>query len=155
MSAANECTHEHCYWYPAINEEGWKCANCGTRPGEPPGYSPRLDRNELFTKVSGLLNDLHNANLIYVSNGTMGEYLTAEVVRACREAGTFDQYSIIKAILDHPEMAPSHAEFWKPIGESIISGNDTRARCACGQLGTISSGNENVCRDCWGKAVAK
>lgn len=56
------------FYYLAPNEDGWKCT-CGFQPGEPPGFSPQLDRKQIWIKVYGLLNDLTNANFISISNG--------------------------------------------------------------------------------------
>lgn len=146
------CPHANLYWYPAINEEGWKCADCGTKPGEPPGYSPQHDRSHMYVKVDNILQELVTAQLVHVSNSSAGEWITSEVMKVCIVAGTFDQYSILKAILDLPDMTESHAKFWKEIGEGVITGNDPRARCECGALAEIYSGKDaRRCRGCWSK----
>jgi len=130
--------HEHeFYWYPHQNEEGWKCAHCDFKPGEPPGFSPERDRLDTAGKVGAILMDMHNTNLIYVSNGSHGDHIEAVVAKRCQQRGLYDQYSIARFILD--QLQPSHAKYWKKIGTGVFTGRDTRARCPCGALSTCST----------------
>lgn len=143
------CEHKTFYYYPATNEDGWKCADrCGEKmPGDPPGYRPDLDRDEIWLKVGGLLNDLHGADLVYVSNGTGGDGLTSTVADRCKREGRFDQYSILLFLLE--EMTPSHADYWKEISDGVVSGRDPRRRCAeegCGRLATVY-GERDSCHE--------
>lgn len=47
-----DCQHTDFYYYPSINEEGWKCVDqCGQlMPGDPPGFRPDLDRDQIYRK---------------------------------------------------------------------------------------------------------
>lgn len=149
--------HEHeFYYYLNGNEEGWKC-RCGFVPGEPSGFSPALDRQLIETKVGGILMDMHNANLVYISNGSHGDYIEARVVDRCRKRGLFDQYSIARFILD--ELQPSHAKYWKKVSRGVLAGRDNRARCPCGALSTCSTlkNGENTyrCSAHYGKPTAE
>ena len=132
----NACAHEF-FWYLATNEDGWRCCHCLFKPGEPPGFDPKLDRELIDEKVGGILMDMHEAGLIYVSNGTGGDALTAMVAEQCTEAGVYDQYSIAAFIL--AAETASHAKYWQTVSEGILAGNDPRNRCDCGKLSTISS----------------
>ena len=130
-----KCTHSNSlFYFPHINEAGWKCADCGFQPGEPPGFSPQTDREEIWTKVYCLLNDFSNADLINISNGSEGDYLTAIVADKCKHADRYDQYTILRFILE--EIQPGHADFWENISKGILAGKDPRDRCACGELAT-------------------
>lgn len=135
------CEHEY-HWYLAINEEGWRCCSCGDKPGEPPGYSPRLDRDEVQRKVWAVLSDLHDHNFVHVSNGSHGDFLTARVADQCVSTGRYDQKSIALFLL---ESLAGDGEFWKLRGESIIAGNDNRDRCHCGALARVFSGGKSFC----------
>ena len=128
------CPHDY-YWYPkeggSPNEQGWRCVVCDERPGEPPGFSPHLDREETYRKVSGILMDLCDDGFIYVSSGTAGDGMTVHVAEKCHETGVYDQYTIIRLLM---ESCDGHADYWKRISEGVISGNDIRERCFCGAL---------------------
>lgn len=125
--------HEY-HYYPQTNEDGWRCVYCDDQPGEPPGFSPRLDRAQIYEKVGGILLDASSNDLISISNGSQGDYLTAKVADRCVRDRYFDQYSILAFILD--ELTPGHAMYWKEISEGIIAGADPRDRCHCGKLAT-------------------
>jgi hypothetical protein len=143
-----DCTHESFGYFPAVNEEGWKCFNCGSLlPGEPDGYRPDLDRSHTDAKVYGLLNDLHENKFIYVSNGAGGDILTNEVVKQCQRSGLYDQISIIQYILALGES--EHAAYWKEIGDGVVNGNDKRERCHCGKLATSFGSKGNRCSEHW------
>lgn len=129
--------HEHdFFFFLHCNEEGWKCG-CGLQPGEPPGFAPNLDRDKIGSKVDGILRDMHQAGLVYISNGSHGDHVVAQVIERCRKRETYDQYSIARFILD--ELQPSHAKYWKKISRGVLKGRDTRARCPCGELSKCST----------------
>jgi hypothetical protein len=147
----SNCKHPEFYFYPTpATEAGWKCSACPFKPGEPPGFSPGLDRSHTQIKVMGLLLDLHNHDFVYVSNGSHGEGLEHTVAERCKAEGRFDQYSILLFILE--AMTPSHAKYWKGVSDGIVAGKDPRNRCPCGKLAQVytSRGNERVtrCFDC-------
>jgi len=106
-----KCKHDtgEAYWRLApCNEDGWYCV-CG----EKLGFRPDLDRSHTDEKVNAILVQLHTANIVYVSNGDMGEHIVGNVCREIIDAGTYDQYSIIASIMREPNMMGSHAKFWK------------------------------------------
>lgn len=137
MGERTACNGEHWFTYrPAINEEGWHCALCDHRPGEPPGYAPELDRDAIHRKVYALLTHLHEQRLVYVSNGTEGDGIIAAVADRCVAAGRYDQGTILLFLLE--AMTPDGAAYWQRIGDGIRAGNDPRERCPCGKLSTLS-----------------
>lgn len=131
------------YWFACCNEDGWRCVDCGDNPGEPEGFSPKLDRELIEIKVYCLLNDLADNQLVSVSNATAADYLTADVADQCRKLGRYDQQTILKLIIEAD--AGSHAKFWQEISEGILSGNDKRDRCHCGKLATLHAGKKHFC----------
>lgn len=139
------CQHEF-YWYAAMNEEGWRCCTCKHKPGEPPGFSPALDRSLIAIKVMCLLNDLSNANLVYVSNGTGGDELAEDVARQCQAREIYDQRSILGFLLSR--MTHGHAKYWKEVSDGVVAGKDPRRRCACGKLARVYQGEKAWCSDC-------
>lgn len=130
------CEHDF-FYYMATNEDGWKCCGCGHKPGEPPGFSPRLDRSEIGRKVYGVLSDLVDHDFIHVSNGSHGDAITSAVADRCQEAKRFDQYSIVLFIVEG--MAESHAKYWREVSEGVLAGKDPRNRCPCGALSNSSA----------------
>jgi hypothetical protein len=134
----SECGEHEFHYYSAINEDGWKCTDCGHRPGEPPGFSPELDRKLIWMKVGAILWDACAERLISVSNGSGADVLTSVVADRCVKEGRFDQYSILLYILE--EETPEHAEYWKEISAGVLSGADPRDRCHCGKLATMRIG---------------
>lgn len=138
------CKHSGLFWYAApANEQGWKCPDCGWRPGEPPGFSPQHDRDLVDVKVGCILMLLHESEIIYVSNGSSGDSITGLVVQRCRRRGIYDSVSIARFILDL-EGGTRHAKFWRDIAMGIMAGKDPRPRCACGQLATQWSHSNGV-----------
>lgn len=132
------CPH-NLFWYAApANEEGWRCVECDFKPGEPPGYSPQTDRDHIDTKVGSVLMDLHTADIIYVSNGSEGDSITATVARRCVDEDIYDSVSIARFILEI-EAGESHVKYWRETSAGVLSGNDTRHRCKCGALATSST----------------
>lgn len=145
---ATNCEHVEFGYFPAVNEEGWKCFHCNSlMPGEPDGYRPDLDRERIEDKVYGLMNDLHENKFIYISNGSGGDIIVGEVSAKCKASGLYDQISIIKYILEVGE--EGHADYWKDIGDGIVSGNDPRERCHCGKLATSFGNRGNRCSEHW------
>jgi hypothetical protein len=140
------CPHDH-HYFPAPNENGWRCLLCNEKPGEPPGFSPQLDRARLGEKVFALLNELCNTDLVYVSNGTGGDVIIIDVMARCRKEQRYDQYSILLFILD--AMTERRALYWSKISEGIVAGRDERERCACGKLATVLLGQKRWCDGCW------
>lgn len=128
------------HYYPATNEDGWRCIYCDHHPGEPPGFSPQLDRELIGLKVGAILHDACNAHLISVSNGSDGDCLSALIADKCVRADRFDQYSILFYLL--AEMTPSHAEHWREVSDGIIAGANKRNRCHCGKLATLHIGGQ-------------
>ena len=141
----SECDHE-LFYYPETNEAGWRCCHCDHKPGEPPGFSPQLDREQIDTKVGSILLDLHNGNFVHVSNGTGGEVLTEMVAERCKAEGRYDQYSIALFILE--AMTARHAAYWREISDGIIAGKDPRPRCDCGKLPSIYTDGKQYCWEC-------
>jgi|SRR5882672_3034311 len=141
--AAPECKECDYYYYPETNEDGWRCATCGHRPGEPAGFSPKLDRERIYLKVGGILHDACDADLVYVSNGTGADLLTSAVADRCVKEGRFDQYSILLFLLE--EMTLDHAKYWRDISESILAGADKRDRCHCGELAKMYINGKHYC----------
>jgi hypothetical protein len=138
--ACDKCDY---HYYPNPNEAGWQCPACGHRPGEPPGFSPELDRKLIEIKAGGLLMELTMAELIYVSNGSSGELLTARVADRCVRENRYDQYSILLYLLEIT--TESHAEYWQEISENILKETDIRDRCHCGKLATSWTGDKGYC----------
>ncbi len=141
------CKHDF-HWYPeAANETGWRCCLCQHKPGEPAGFSPELDASETERKVYGVLMDLHAHDLVYVSNGSHGDYLTVDVAGECLRRGIYDQKSILAMLATR---LASDVVFWKEIGDGVRAGKDPRPRCPCGRLSTSSSctGNGPWIRRC-------
>ena len=137
------CAHDSLYWYPAINEEGWKCVDCGLRPGEPAGFSPAHDRSHTKVKCACVLHDLADANLLSVSNGSEGDALAARAAKRCTETGRYDQHSIVMFLAD---LVANDGRFWRETSEGILAGKDPRKRCACGALATSYSISNGVSR---------
>ncbi|MDE3095783.1 MAG: hypothetical protein KGK07_07265 [Chloroflexota bacterium] len=104
------CDHEEPpVWHLApCNEDGWHCARCGAALG----FRPDLDRKYTISKVDDILLFLHHCDFVYVSNSEMAEVIVANVVERCESGNTRDQWSIIRFIIEEPNMA-SHAEFWR------------------------------------------
>lgn len=136
------CSHEY-FWYPSPAQEiGWKCVNCKLKPGEPPGYSPELDRSETYNKANCVLMDMVTAELVSVSNSDHGDAIASSVANRCNETKRYDQESIVLFIA---ELCAGDGKYWRELGERLVVGEDPRARCPCGALATIYSGNSRYC----------
>lgn len=135
---------EHNYaYFPHVNEEGWKCVECSHAPGEPPGFSPQLDRAMTEHKVASILMDLHTYELVYVSNSDEGARLAALVAERCQRERVFDQLSIVSFLIE--AMLSGHQSYWKEISESVLAGHDIRNRCWCGALSKMASNGKHYC----------
>lgn len=139
------CNHYYRYDL-ATNENGWICCMCDEKPGEPPGFSPWLDRQQIDVKVNCIMLMLHGEGggppYITISNGSEGEAIAGAVVDRCNETGRYDQYSIIQYIF---EAQSGHGDYWQKISKGVLSGNDHRKRCHCGELSTCISGGKHFC----------
>jgi hypothetical protein len=129
------------FWYPAINERGWRCCGCGHAPGEPSGYSPALDKSCIRSKVNALVHDAHDANFICISNGSAGDGLASLVAVKCIELDRFDQTTILRLLFETDQ---SHVDYWHKIGAGIRAGADPRDRCPGGRLATSYSNKNGV-----------
>jgi len=137
------------FWYPAINEQGWKCCSCGHQPGEPAGYSPHLDKACIQSKVYALLMDVSDSKLIYISNGSHGDGMTSLVASRCVELDRYDQTTILRLIF---ETDASHCDYWHKVGSGVREGQDPRERCPGGRLATCYSWRDGVpLRSCFEK----
>ncbi len=120
-----DCEHEDLNWRAAedkrmaLNEEGWECLDCD----EVFGFRPDLDRSHIEIKVYCILMGFHESNLIYISNGTMGEIITSNVAARCRDERKYDQKNILRFILDDPNMQPDSV-FWQNRAERWLLGGE-------------------------------
>ena len=112
----NEISEKKCcknisntFYYPAINEEGWKCS-CGFKFG----FRPDLDKKMLYTKIDGILQDLVSNGFVWVSNGTSGICIVNNVMQRCLKEDRFDQYSILLFLFQEGNIdVEGHAKFWR------------------------------------------
>lgn len=145
MGDPASCCHGGLYWHAApADERGWRCSDCGWQPGEEPGYSPEHDRSHLQTKVSCIVHTLHEAEIIYVSNGECGEQLTSAATNLCRARNWYDSVAIASVVLEI-EGDDDHIRFWRDMGEGILAGKDPRNRCACGKLANQWCNGKHAC----------
>lgn len=141
-----EHSHE-LYWHAdPCNERGWKCIACDYRPGEPAGFSPERDRSHLVTKIESILHTLHDAEIVYVSNGDHGAWIASRVASACRARDLYDSVSIARLVLEVLGDA-AHAKFWRDISEGILVGRDPRPRCHCGKLSNAYVNGKRYCSE--------
>jgi hypothetical protein len=157
MSEKTTCKADGCkstefrYAPAAPTEEGWCCARCDLKPGEPLGFCPELDASDTSGKVTDILfrltGETGGPSWLYISNGTEGEGVVHSVVQQCQEAGIYDQSFIVLRLFAAADYGETHSAFWKKISDGVRAGNDPRVRCACGQLAT--AGGE--CSACWSK----
>lgn len=131
-----QCAHEY-RWDPAVNEEGWVCIYCDHKPGEPPGFDPARDRDDIERKCDDILHHLHMQGWFGSMSSATGEGMVCHAVDRCRETGCYDQHSIVAFLVGGHE--GSHAAYWRRIAEGVLSGNDKRERCPCGALATSYS----------------
>jgi hypothetical protein len=110
------CKHteiKNIFYHNAINEDGWQC-HCG----EVLGFRPDLDRLLIFSKVMGIMQDLHEHKFIYFSNGTEGESICEYITERCNKEKRYDQYFIIKEIF--AIRWEGHSDFWKKKAEEKL-----------------------------------
>jgi len=108
-NSAPEHNNDNCFYHNAINEDGWFCSCCGEL-----GFRPDLDKKFLWRKIDGILQDLHEHKFINVSNGSQGEFIVHNVYDACFKEERFDQYFILKEILNEPNIdVKGHSDYWK------------------------------------------
>lgn len=106
------------FYYPSVNEEGWKCTKCG----EKLGFRPDLDRQLTFAKVDGLLCDLYDHDLVYVSNGTERMVISENVTHRCEKEDRYDQSFIIYHIVTDPNVDwKGHSDFWKEETSKVLN----------------------------------
>lgn len=98
------------------NESGWKCVDCSKGLG----FRPDLDRELTEIKVHGILHDLVEAKVIYVSNATMGDIIAANVVGECKRLDMYDQVTIARLILEDPNISDGHGTYWKQQAEEYF-----------------------------------
>lgn len=113
-----DCEHDELVWRPRINEDGWGCYGCDTELG----FRPDLDRDVTDLKVHCLLLDFHESKLLYISNSEMGAIVVTNVALRCTRENTYDQQSILRFILDDPNVAREHAQFWRTRAERHLLG---------------------------------
>jgi len=92
----NNCNHpeDMIFYYPKVNNSGWRCGSCQYEFGEREDW----DKERIWSKVHGLLLDIHDNNFIYISNGTMGDIITDNIVFTCKKAQKYTQDFILKQI---------------------------------------------------------
>lgn len=134
-------------WEMCVNENGWKCMQCGepSTACDPPGFDPFLDKNNIQGKVMDILDFLHEAKIIHISNGTGGDIMTEMVVNRCRNENRFDQSNIARFVMELEH--PGQQDYWRKIGMGVRDGRDPRDRCECGQLATMWSGDKRYCTE--------
>lgn len=101
------------FYYASINEDGWKEGQ------KELGYKPEFDKKYITIKVRGILTDMFDAKLIYVSNGSQGDCITADVVCECKKRKRYDQYSIIEFIIRDSNVN-GHWKYWKKRSKEVL-----------------------------------
>jgi hypothetical protein len=131
-----KCAHASPQWtLVGCNEDGWKCGDCDASLGDD-GFSPQHDRSDTAEKVGAVLLFMHQFDFMYVSNNTMGDGMTADVVRRCHAENTFDQLSIIKWLID--ASSSTHTAFWREQAKQAMCSHPSRT----------PTGNKLVCNAC-------
>ncbi len=139
------CAHAAVFWYAATNEDGWACGNCDCKLG----FRPDLDRRDTVVKVNSILHDLHDHTLVYVSNSTHGEIVAAAVAASCREADRYDQGTIIRLIVAHPDI--DSGAYWRDragawLAEHVDVSADTVEAAGATQAAPLRA--PGVCAQC-------
>jgi hypothetical protein len=120
-----ECEHDEVGWIAAddarvaLSEAGWTCVDCDTSLG----FRPDLDRAYTELKVHAILLDFHESKLIYISNGTEGGIIADNVALRCRDERRYDQWSILRFILEDPNLN-GHGDFWANRAERWLRGGE-------------------------------
>lgn len=116
-----DCEHDDLVWWlDSCTEAGWGCHDCDAKLG----FRPDLDRSHIELKCHGIVFEFHLAKLIYISNGTMGEIVAENVAARCRSENIYDQQSILKFILEDPNIERGHAAFWQNRAERTLLGGE-------------------------------
>lgn len=108
-----KCRHtntRNIFYHNSINEDGWICF-CG----EILGFRPDLDKKLIWSKVMGIMQDLHENKFIYFSNGSEGEGICEYLVNRCEEEKRYDQYFIIRELFVIKWKL--HSDYWKQQSE--------------------------------------
>jgi hypothetical protein len=105
------CEHpsDECSYWPSRTDAGWRCDTCEAELG----LRPDLDRQLIEVKVSGLLHSLSDGNLIFVPDATEGEFITHNVANQCKTRDRYDQYTILRLILDEPNVKETAESLFK------------------------------------------
>lgn len=103
----SDCKHADVDWTMETNEDGWGCRDCNQRLG----FRPDLDATCIEAKVSSILWALNEADVVRVSNGSMGDVVVSNVAKKASKAGRLDQQTIAALILADPNFA-SHGAYW-------------------------------------------
>ena len=91
---------DECYYEPSRTDAGWMCGECEAKLG----LCADLDRQLIDVKVSCLLHELHDGNFIFVPDATEGEMIIDNVALQCKDLDRYDQYTILRLILDEPNL---------------------------------------------------
>jgi len=117
------CEHKEIYWYCLLNdrntcnEDGWYCVDCKKELG----FRPDLCKSNIDMKVRNILNDMDEAGIIRVSNGTEGDFIMENVASKCKQLGLYDKYTIVKLIILDPNIGvDSHAQFWADKAKEVL-----------------------------------
>ena len=102
------CRHSQAHYRPAISEDGWHCDNCHKRLA----FRPDLDRTYLLDKIESLMQTMHEADLIYISNHEMGAIVAENVRRQAIKTDVYDQYGLLTLILTDANLA-GHTSWWR------------------------------------------
>lgn len=80
------------------NNKGWRCETDDLSKCFKSKY---LDEHEIYTKIECILLDLHELNIIDVSNSTESSIICMNIANKCFEEKKYDQKHIIKFIFDY------------------------------------------------------
>lgn len=116
------CKHTTPQWNLAdCNEDGWQCIDCGASLG----FRPDFDREHTREKVGAILFWLCEHDLLYVSNASEADGVTAEVARLCRAADEYDQQTIVYLLAAVGR--ERHAAFWRERAKQAQCSHPSRA----------------------------
>ena len=119
-----ECEHklEDVFYYPEINEAGWKCVGCNTKLG----FRPDFDKRLIYGKIDAILQDLNTGKFIHVSNGVQGQCIVQNVVLECEKKQRFDQYFILLELMKESNIdVKGHSNYWKEEANKVLLKNKT------------------------------
>jgi Zn-dependent M32 family carboxypeptidase len=75
------------------------------------GFRPDLDREFIYEKVEGIMQDMQMSNLAYFSNSTEGHMIASQVASECSRQNLYDQATIILEIMR--VVQPDKSLFWQ------------------------------------------